>query len=562
MHENLPLISTIAIALVFALCMGFIAIKLKLPTLVGYLLAGVLIGPFTPGLVADTKIAAELAEIGVMLLMFGVGLHFSFDNLLKNGKIALPGALMQMVVATCMGFLLAYFWGFSIIASLVFGLALSVASTVVLVRTLEAEGLVGTTNGQIAVGWLIVEDLAMILVLILLPFFAEWLGEGVIRDQEQSLAAIVGIRLLEISSFIVVMFIFGRWLVPKMLWQIARTGSRELFTLFTIAAAVGIAFGAAKQFGVSFALGAFFAGMIMRESQFSKRAAEESLPFRDAFAVLFFVSMGMLFDPRIFITHPLAVLGVVGIIVIGKSLAAALLVLLLRYPLNTALTVSASLAQIGEFSFILAGFGLSLKVLPQEGLDLIITGALISIAINPFIFKLIKPIQKILHAESFQKQTMDPFTQLPSATGEKFLSGQVVLVGFGRVGKRIARTLAKQKLPYVVVDQNYELIVGLRKNNCAAIYGDASEPYILMQAHIQEAGMLVIATSDTFNISKIICMARQINPKITVALGVENEEEVLFLKQQVKAKFFFNERELAAGMTRYILRRYGMDIPE
>ncbi len=393
MPHSLPLITTLASALGLAVVFGFIAIRLRLPAIVGYLIAGILLGPFTPGYVANTQIAAEFAEIGVMLLMFGVGLHFSLEELLATRKIALPGALIQIVVATLLGILVAKIWGWSIGSALVFGLALSVASTVVLITTLESHDLLQSINGKIAIGWLIVEDLAMVLVLVFLPFYAQWFSGS---SAGKNLWLILGFTVVKIVSFIAFMLVIGRWLLPKILWQIARTGSRELFTLAIIAAAVSIAFGASKLFDVSLALGAFFAGMIIRESQFSRRAAEESLPFRDAFAVLFFVSVGMLFNPHIFISQPIQVLIVVCIIIFGKSLAAALLVLMLRYPLNTALTVSASLAQIGEFSFILAGQGVHLQILPKEGQELILAGALISIALNPLLFTAIDPIERRL----------------------------------------------------------------------------------------------------------------------------------------------------------------------
>ncbi|WP_298626182.1 cation:proton antiporter, partial [uncultured Legionella sp.] len=533
-----------------------------LPTIVGYLLAGVIIGPFTPGFVANAQIAAELAEIGIMLLMFGVGLHFSLDHLLATSKVSLPGALIQITVATVMSLSLALMWGWSWGGALVFGLSLSVASTVVLVRALESEGLIGSIKGQIAIGWLIIEDLAMVLVLVLLPLLADWLGTNATPGIHKNLWVALGITVLQIISFIIVMLLFGRWVVPRLLWHIARTGSHELFTLAIIASALGIAFGASKLFGMSFALGAFFAGMIMRESKFSRRASEESLPFRDAFAVLFFVSIGMLFNPEIFINQPFHVLAVVGIIVIGKSIAAALLVLAFRYPLNTALTVSVSLAQIGEFSFILASLGVHLHLLPGEGMELIIAGALISIALNPFLFKIIKPLQSWMDSKGGAagqfEYSDDPLVQLPISTDEKFLSGQVILIGYGRVGKRIERILARQGLPYVIVDKDRDLIEHLRKRSIAAVYGDASEPNVLIQAHIARAGMLVITTADTFQVRQIIHIAHQVNPKIEIAIRTANEEEALLLKQEVVGKFFFNERELARGISRYILNRFGM----
>ena len=564
MNHSLPLITTLATALGLALVLGFIAIKIKLPTLVGYLLAGIIIGPFTPGFVANAKMAAELAEIGVMLLMFGVGLHFSLDDLLETRKIALPGAVLQIVVATFLGACVASFWGWKLSNALIFGLALSVASTVVLIRALESQSLLSSINGQIAVGWLIVEDLAMVIALVFLPFIAYWLEGADTANESKNLWFILGVTFFKISSFIAGMLLVGRWILPKLLWQITRTGSRELFTLCVIAVAVSIAFGASKLFGVSFALGAFFAGMIVRESKFSRRAAEESLPFRDAFAVLFFVSVGMLFDPYIFVEQPFRVFIIVGIIVIGKSIVAALLVLAFRYPLNTALTVSASLAQIGEFSFILAGQGVQLKLLPAEGQGLILAGALISIAINPLIFKAIEPLQVWMRARSSWVQSFehpeDPLMEIPIITDEKYLSGHVVLVGYGRVGKHIGMILDNHNIPYVVVDQNRELIEQLRPHKMTAVFGSGSEASALIQAHIAQAGMLVVATSDAFDIRQMLNIARKLNPKIEVAIRAQNEEEKILLSQEVKGAFFLSEEELAKNISEYILNRFGMSI--
>ena len=376
MPHSVTLISTIAAGLGLALIMGFIAARLKLPVLVGYLIAGIIIGPATPGFVADIELSSQLAEIGVMLLMFGVGLHFSLDDLLAVRRIALPGAVAQITVATALGMFVSALWGWSLASGIVFGLALSVASTVVLLKALESRGLLDSVNGRIAIGWLLVEDLVMVLVLVLLPAMSLWLGDAPNAAAEpagdRSLATTLALTIGQVSIFVVLMLVVGRRLFPWLLWQIARTGSRELFTLCIVAAAVGIAYGSAILFGVSFALGAFFAGMVMRESPLSYRAAEESLPLRDAFSVLFFVSVGMLFEPAVLISEPLHVLVVLAIIIFGKSLAAFVIVLLFRYPLNTALTVSASLAQIGEFSFILANFGVSLGLLPPEGQSLIL----------------------------------------------------------------------------------------------------------------------------------------------------------------------------------------------
>jgi CPA2 family monovalent cation:H+ antiporter-2 len=562
MSHSLPLITTLASALGLALLMGFIAIKLKLPTLVGYLLAGVIIGPFTPGFVANAQIAAELAEIGVMLLMFGVGLHFSLDDLLETRKIALPGALLQIIAATMMGAFIATFWGWPLSNALVFGLALSVASTVVLIRALESQGLMGSINGQIAVGWLIVEDIAMVIALVFLPFLSHWFGNTE-ADQGVNVWILLGITLFKVTSFIAVMLLVGRWLLPKLLWQITRTGSRELFTLCVIAVAVSIAFGASKLFGVSLALGAFFAGMIIRESKFSRRAAEESLPFRDAFAVLFFVAVGMLFNPYIFVEQPLRVLVVVGIIVFGKSLAAALLVFAFRYPLNTVLTVSASLAQIGEFSFILASHGVKLKLLPVDAQELILAGALISISINPLLFKMIDPLQSLIRRKSSWVETLehpeDPLLELPMATDKKYLSGHVVLIGHGRVGERIGLVLTEHEIPFVIVERNRDLVEQLRIANMAAVFGSGAEPSALIQAHIKQAGMLVVATSDIFDIRQMLSIAKKLNPQIEIAIRVQNEEEKALLTQEIEGVFFLGEAELAKSMSEHILKRFGID---
>jgi CPA2 family monovalent cation:H+ antiporter-2 len=554
------LINTIAAGLGLALILGFLAAKVRLPALVGYLLAGVIIGPFTPGFVADAGIAAQLAEIGVMLLMFGVGLHFSLDDLLSVRKIALPGAVVQMAVATLMGFGMAmWWWEWSFGAALVFGISLSVASTVVLLRALESLGILDSFTGRIAVGWLVVEDLAMVLVLVLLPPLAGFLGGAGSDGDLDSIWRTLGFTLLQVGGFVALMLVVGRRLFPWLLWQVTRTGSRELFTLCVVAAAVSIAFASAVLFGVSFALGAFFAGMVLRESEFSHRAAEESLPLRDAFAVLFFVSVGMLFNPAVLIERPLQVLGVVAIIIVGKSVAAAALVVAMRYPLNTALTVSASLAQIGEFSFILVGLGASLGLLPPEGQSLVLAGALISIAANPLLFKAINPLQEWLRKNSeFARkleQRDDPLAELPMTTHEKFLSRQVVLVGYGRVGRRIAEALDEQHLPYVVAEQNRDIVEKLRAQGVAAVFGDAADPAVLIQAHIARAGMLVIATPDTLNVRQIIATARALNPEIQTVVRTHSEEEASLLEKEEAGKVFLGEEELAQSMTRYVLEQ-------
>ena len=557
MHHSLSLINTIAAGLGLALLLGFIATRAKLPALVGYLLAGVMIGPFTPGFVADREMASQLAEIGVMLLMFGVGLHFSLGDLLAVRRIALPGAVVQMVVATLLGMGLATWWGWGLGGALVFGLALSVASTVVLLRALETQGILDSYTGRIAVGWLVVEDLAMVLVLVLLPPLAGWLGGSGAETPAADVWRAVGITLAQVGAFVVLMLVVGRRVFPWVLWQVARTGSRELFTLCVVAAAVSIAYGSAALFGVSFALGAFFAGMVMRESEFSHRAAQESLPLRDAFAVLFFVSVGMLFNPWVLVERPLQVLGVVAIIILGKTLAAAALVLAFRYPLNTALTVSASLAQIGEFSFILVGLGSSLGLLPPEGASLVLAGALISIALNPVLFRAIAPLQQWLRARSALARRLDqrddPLAELPMTTDEKFLARQVVLVGYGRVGQRIAAALLAQDVPFVVAEQNRELVESLRNQGMAAVYGDAVDPAVLIQAHIARAHMLVIATPDTLNVRQIVETARILNPEIETVVRSHNDEEARLLEQEGVGKVFLGEEALAVAMTDHVV---------
>ena len=559
MPHSLNLINTIAAALGLALVLGFLATRVRLPALVGYLLAGVVIGPYTPGFVADAAMASQLAEIGVMLLMFGVGLHFSLGDLLAVRKIAVPGAVVQIMVATALGMAVASWWGWSLGGALVFGIALSVASTVVLLRALETLGILDTYTGRIAVGWLVVEDLAMVLVLVLLPPLSGVLGGNTAAATSVSIWQTLGWTLLQVGGFVALMLVVGRRVFPWVLWQVARTGSRELFTLCVVAAAVGIAFGSAVLFGVSFALGAFFAGMVMRESEFSHRAAQESLPLRDAFAVLFFVSVGMLFNPSVMWERPLQVLAVVAIIIVGKSLAAAALVLAFRYPLHTALTVSASLAQIGEFSFILVGLGASLGLLPPEGASLVLAGALISIALNPLVFRAIAPLQKWLLARSALarrlEQRDDPLAELPTSTDERYLARQVVLVGYGRVGRRVASVLAAHNIPLVVAEQNRELVEKLRAQGMAAVFGDAVEPAVLIQAHIARAHMLVIATPDTLNVQQIIATARLLNPGIETVVRSHGEEEAVRLEKECGSTVFMGEEALAQAMAGHVLAR-------
>ena len=566
MEHNLNLITTITAGFGIALMLGFIAERLRIPALVGYLFAGMLIGPATPGFVADGVIANQLAELGVIFLMFGVGLHFSLGDLMSVRRIAVPGAVAQMGLATILGMLFAEIWGLDFGRAFVFGLSLSCASTVVLLKALEARGELETMNGRIAVGWLIVEDLATVLALVLLPPFAAiYLGKGNGVDEVQiSVLMEVGKTLMYVAVFIFLMLAAGRRVFPWFLRQVARTQSRELFTLAVIAIAVGIAFCAEMLFK-SFALGAFFAGMVMRESDLSHRAAEESLPFRDAFSVLFFVSVGMLFEPSILVDAPLKTLVVVAIIMLGKTVIAAALVLAFRYPLNTALTVSASLAQIGEFSFLLAWLAGDLgpdgmKLMTKEYQNLILAGALISIALNPLMFMVVNPLKRwMLSRFEYVRQLErreEPYAQLPMSTDRKYLEGQVVLVGYGRVGRRIAQALADRNIPYVVAEQNRECVEDLRKQGKAAVYGDATDPAVLIQAHIANAAILVVATPLPQDLYKMAEVARTLNPGIEVVVRTNSDKESLLLRDEGIGVVFHEVEELARSMSNHVVERF------
>ncbi len=557
MPHSVALISTIAGAFALALILGYVAVRLKMPALVGYLAAGVVMGPYTPGFTGDLNTIQQLAEIGVMLLMFGVGMHLSIDDLLSVRKIAVPGAVLQIGVATVMGYALAVYWDWSPGAALVFGLSLSVASTVVLIRALEARGSLESLTGKIAVGWLVVEDVAMVVALVLLPPIAAAMGGTTGEAAATPLARTLTLTLGSVGLFVILMFVVGRRLFPWFLMRIAGTGSRELFTLAVMASGIGIAYAAGIIFGVSFALGAFFAGMVMRESEFGHRAADESLPFRDAFAVLFFVSVGMLFDPSLLWQEPMKIVLVLGIIIIGKSLAAFGLVLLFRYPLNTALTVSASLAQIGEFSFILAGMGVSLGLMPLEGQNLILAGSVISIALNPLIFGMIAPAQRwILSRSRFARlmtRSADRLAELPRSMSPAQLTGHVLIIGYGRVGRRIGERLVAQGLRIVVAEQNREIVSRLRAAGVAAVAGDATDPAVLIQAHVTRAKVLVIATPDTIGVKTITKIAHQLRPELPVIVRTHSDEEADDLRREPHLEVYMGEAELAQSMTRAIL---------
>ena len=556
MPHDISLITTIAASLGLATLFGFIAARLRMPPMLGYLMAGIILGPATPGFDADLALAGQLAEIGIMLMMFGVGLHFSIDDLMEVKRIAIPGAMVQIVAATAMGAAVGHSFGWSWLASGVFGLSLSVASTVVLLRALEARGLLDSHNGRIAVGWLVVEDLVMVLALVLLPHLGDLFGDGR-SGQAASLGPALALTTVKIVAFIALMLVVGKRVLPKILWLVGKTGSRELFTLSVIAIALGVAFVAAKLFDVSFALGAFFAGMMMRESELSHRAAEESLPLRDAFAVLFFVSVGMLLDPGVLLEQPLQIAWVVAIIVIGKTAAALLIVRLFGYPLNTALTVSASLAQIGEFSFILCALAVAEGLLPASAQQLVVAGALVSIALNPLLFAAIEPLQRWIRSHSrmarLMEQRVDPLAELPMSTDQRLLTGQVVIVGFGRVGRRLAERLREAGIPFVVADQNRERIEALRAEGQPAVFGDATEPATLIQAHVARAAMMVIALPDSLDARQMIEVAKLLNPKIQCVVRTHNEDEAELLRAERVGEVFMGEQELARAIGEHVV---------
>jgi CPA2 family monovalent cation:H+ antiporter-2 len=553
-HET-PLITTIVAGLGLAFVFGAIAQRLRVSPLVGYLLAGVAVGPFTPGFVADPALAAELAEIGVILLMFGVGLHFSLRDLLSVRAIALPGALVQIAAATLFGLGLALSMGWTIGAGLVFGLALSVASTVVLMRAIQQRRLMETVRGRIAVGWLIVEDLAMVLALVLLPPLASVLGGSSDAVASEPLAARFGLGLagvlvltfLKVAVFIGFMLIVGRRVVPWVLHYIAHTGSRELFRLAVLAIALSVAFGAAKLFGVSFALGAFFAGMILSESALSQRAAEESLPLRDAFAVLFFVSVGMLFDPTTIVREPWPVAATLLIIVVGKSLAAFLIVLAFSYPIATALTISASLAQVGEFSFILAEFGVNLNLLPSQGRDLILAGAILSILLNPLMFAIVDRLSQRIESRLGPVTAATP-TGPPLPPHTTALTDHTILVGYGRVGSIVGTALRERGERFLVIETSDPLVSELGEANIEVIAGNAARPDVLKAANLAEAKYVVIAIPEAFEAGQVIQQARAANPNSQIIARAHSDAEVEHLNSLGADTVIMGEREIARGM--------------
>ncbi|WP_184089963.1 YbaL family putative K(+) efflux transporter [Afipia massiliensis] len=570
MHHNTPLISTVVVGLVLAFILGALAQRVRISPLVGYLLAGVVMGPFTPGYVADQNIANELAEIGIILLMFGVGLHFSLKDLLSVRAIAVPGAVVQIAVATLLGMGLGWTLGWPIGGGLVFGLALSVASTVVLLRALQERRLVDTERGRIAVGWLIVEDLAMVLTLVLLPALAGLLkGEGANGLSAYAMAQPVLITLGKVAAFVIFMLVVGRRVIPWILHYVAHTGSRELFRLAVFAISLGVAFGAALLFDVSFALGAFFAGMILSESELSQRAANETLPLRDAFAVLFFVSVGMLVDPAIIVREPLPLLATVFIIIFGKSVAAFGIVRMFGHPTSTALTISASLAQIGEFSFILVSLGVSLALLPDRGRDLVLAGAIISIMLNPLFFALLdryeakkkaaeEAEEAAAAAQSAQDTAAEAVAEAARVSAKKksarvelpvtALTNHVVLVGYGRVGSVVGKSLQQGGVPFLVIEDDPGCLERLAEAGIEKITGNAAAPGMLVAANLEVARGLIVAIPNAFEGGQIVAKARAISLTLPIIARAHSEEEIAHLKHHGANFVIMGEQEIAKAM--------------
>ncbi|UKK83345.1 Kef family K(+) transporter [Sphingopyxis sp. BSN-002] len=536
MPHDTTLIGTVVAGLGVAFLMGALAHRLRISPIAGYLLAGVMVGPFTPGFVADTDLALQLAEIGVILLMFGVGLHFSLKDLLSVRKIAVPGAILQIAVATALGVMLGLWLGWSLAGAAIFGLALSVASTVVLLRALQARDMVETEKGRIAVGWLIVEDLAMVLALVLLPAMFGSRGD---EANGAGLLQSAGIVLVKVVAFVAFMLIVARRVLPWVLHWVAHSGSRELFRLAVLAIALGVAFGAAVVFDVSFALGAFFAGMILGETQLSRRAAEETLPLRDAFAVLFFVSVGMLFDPKVLVEQPLPVLATVAIIVFGKSLAAYALVRAFGHPNQTAMTVAVSLAQIGEFSFILAGLGVDLKVMPEEARDLILAGSILSILFNPIFFTLM--VKRIRAGEPGEIETDEADVPAPCNAG-------VVLIGYGRVGSHIGGLICGRGEGLTVIEDQKDMAAAAEAAGATVIIGDATKESVLRKAGLDTAQTLLVAIPEGAEAGAIVRRARAINPGLVIVARAHSDEEVDDLVRRGADHVVMAERETASRM--------------
>ncbi|QHB72454.1 YbaL family putative K(+) efflux transporter [Stenotrophomonas sp. 364] len=550
MHHDTDLINIVAVGLGLAFILGALANKLRLSPLVGYLVAGICVGPFTPGFVADQALANQLAEIGVMLLMFGVGLHFSLKDLMAVKAIAIPGAIGQILVATLLGWGLAALMGWPVIHGVVFGFALATASTVVLLRAMEERRLLETQRGKIAVGWLIVEDLACVLALVMMPVLAGVFGPDSANETHTlgSVLASIGWTFVQLGLFVAVMLVVGRRVIPWILERIASTGSRELFTLAVLAIALGVAFGSAMLFGVSFALGAFFAGMLLNESELSHKAANDSLPLRDAFAVLFFVSVGMLFNPAILIEHPWQVLATAAIIMFGKSAAAFVIVRAFGHPTGTALTISASLAQIGEFAFIIAGLGVTLKILPPTGQALVLAGALISIMLNPVVFGLLDR-WLLKHQETTPTAVETDLPPGPSLD----LHDHAIVIGYGRVGSALAQVLRDRGVPVLVIDDNKEHVAEAHAAGLPGIRGSAASDKVLAEAHPERAKIAVLAIPQPLEAGETLAKLRALNPGLTLLARAHSDAEVKHLLEHGADGTVMAERELAYSLAEMVM---------
>jgi CPA2 family monovalent cation:H+ antiporter-2 len=565
MDHSSGLVTTIVGALALAFVLGTLAHRLRISPLVGYLLAGVLVGPFTPGFVANQGLADELAEIGVVLLMFGVGLHFSLKDLLAVKAIAIPGALLQMSFGTLLGLGLARLLGWSLASGLVFGLALSVASTVVTLRALQERRLVETERGRIAVGWLVVEDFAMVLALVLLPAFAGLLGltsepgasdqlAGANQADITEILLTLAITLGKIAAFVALMLVVGRRVIPWLLHYVVHTGSRELFRLGVLVIALGVAYGAAALFGVSFALGAFFAGMVLSESPLSQQAAAESLPLRDAFAVLFFVSVGMLFDPRILLADPWPILATFLIVTVGKSLPPFAIALIFRRPMATAVTMAASLAQIGEFSFILASLGVDLHLIDDKARDFILAGSILSILVNPFLFAILDRVTPWL--ERREKTAGAPMGEPVVARVELTptqLTGHAVLIGYGRVGSLVGEALLKVGRALLVIEDRAEIAAALKAKGVETIAGNGTSAAVAKAANIAKARWLVVAIPNGLEAGEIVEQARAANPTLEILARAHSDAEVEYLRGFGADFIIMGEREIAQAMIGHLL---------